>query len=469
MDLLELNNWCFLHHYTRRQCQYCTQQIQTDLKEELQEEETRNCSNSTRVAMASSCSKISPIISIFVFFLFFIFSVCPVLSLEIENFNLANQTFKPGDELQKMKMIKSHLMKINKPSLKTIQSPDGDIIDCVLSHQQPAFDHPHLKGQKPLEPPERPKGHNSNSMEFENFQLWRLSGETCPEGTIPVRRTKEQDILRASSIRRFGRKIRRPIRRDTTNNGHEHAVGYVTGEQYYGAKASINVWAPKVTNQYEFSLSQMWVISGSFGDDLNTIEAGWQVSPELYGDNYPRFFTYWTSDAYQATGCYNLLCSGFVQTNNKIAIGAAISPTSSYNGGQYDISILIWKDPKHGHWWLEFGSGVLVGYWPSYLFTHLRGSASMIQFGGEIVNSKGGNGFHTSTQMGSGHFAGEGFGKASYFRNLQVVDWDNSLIPLSNLKVLADHPNCYDIQGGINRVWGNYFYYGGPGRNQRCP
>lgn len=49
------------------------------------------------------------------------------------------------------------------------------------------------------------------------------------------------------------------------------------GEEYYGAKASLNVWAPKVTNQYEFSLSQMWVISGSFGEDLNTIEAGWQV------------------------------------------------------------------------------------------------------------------------------------------------------------------------------------------------
>jgi hypothetical protein len=51
----------------------------------------------------------------------------------------------------------------------------------------------------------------------------------------------------------------------------------VTGDQYYGAKASINVWAPRVSSQYEFSLSQMWVISGSFGDDLNTIEAGWQV------------------------------------------------------------------------------------------------------------------------------------------------------------------------------------------------
>lgn len=31
-----------------------------------------------------------------------------------------------------------------------MQSPDGDLIDCVLSHQQPAFDHPKLKGHKPM-------------------------------------------------------------------------------------------------------------------------------------------------------------------------------------------------------------------------------------------------------------------------------------------------------------------------------
>ncbi|GFZ21232.1 carboxyl-terminal peptidase, putative [Actinidia rufa] len=401
--------------------------------------------------MASSDCKISPVISIFVFFLFLnSSSVCPVCSSESGEFNRVNQTFHAREELEKLKMIRAHLMKINKPAVKTIQSPDGDLIDCVASHQQPAFDHPQLKGQKPLDPPERPKGHHSNRMGSENYQLWSILGESCPEGTIPVRRTSEKDVLRASNVRKFGRKITKPIRRDSSSNGHEHAVGYVTGDQYYGAKASLNVWAPRVANQYEFSLSQMW------------------VSPELYGDNYPRFFTYWTSDAYQATGCYNLLCSGFVQTNNKIAIGAAISPTSSYNGGQFDISLLVWKDPKHGNWWLEFGSGVLVGYWPSFLFTHLRSHATMVQYGGEVVNSNP-SGLHTSTQMGSGHFAGEGFGKASYFRNLQVVDWDNSLIPLSNLRVLADHPNCYDIQGGINTVWGNYFYYGGPGENSKCP
>ncbi|XP_014523168.1 uncharacterized protein LOC106779558 [Vigna radiata var. radiata] len=420
--------------------------------------------------MAFSLCLPSPIISLLLHFLLVVSSLCPVHSSQFGNHPVANQTFHPKEELRKLNAVRARLQQINKPPVKTIQSPDGDIIDCVMSHKQPAFDHPLLKGHKPLDPPERPRGHNQMDDDLsENFQLWSLSGEWCPEGTIPIRRTREEDILRASSVRRFGmKKTLNRVRRDTSGNGHEHAIGYVTGDTYYGAKASINVWAPVVENPSEFSLSQIWVISGSFGDDLNTIEAGWQVSPGLYGDRYPRFFTYWTTDAYQATGCYNLLCSGFVQTNSKIAIGAAISPTSSYQGGQFDISLLIWKDPKHGNWWLEFGGGSLVGYWPSSLFSHLRDHASMIHFGGEIVNS-GLSGSHTSTQMGSGHFAEEGFGKASYFRNMQVVDWDNSLIPLSNLKVLADHPNCYHIQGGVNKAWGNYFYYGGPGRNIKCP
>lgn len=30
-----------------------------------------------------------------------------------------------------------------------VQSPDGDVIRCVPSHLQPAFDHPVLRGQKP--------------------------------------------------------------------------------------------------------------------------------------------------------------------------------------------------------------------------------------------------------------------------------------------------------------------------------
>ncbi|PWZ08859.1 hypothetical protein Zm00014a_010928 [Zea mays] len=387
----------------------------------------------------------------------------------------ARAAFRAGDEREAYARIMARMARMDKDSNMTIQSPDGDVIHCVPAHLQPAFDHPRLRGQKPEdEPVERPMSKGAAGEEEAGVfpQAWSDGGsKRCPAGTVPIRRTTARDVLRASSARRFGMKARggsSNARRDSTSSGHEHAVGYVTGDQFYGAKASLNVWPAKVASAAEFSLSQIWVISGSFGNDLNTIEAGWQVSPELYGDSSPRFFTYWTTDAYQETGCYNLHCSGFVQTNSRIAIGAAISPTSVYNGRQFDISLLIWKDPHRGNWWLQLGSGPLVGYWPSLLFTHLGAHADMVQFGGEVVNSRP-SGAHTPTQMGSGHFPREGSNRAAYFRNLQVVDADNSLVAAAALRLVADRPGCYDIQGGYNTAWGNYFYYGGPGRNVHCP
>ncbi|AQL03578.1 NEP-interacting protein 1 [Zea mays] len=192
---------------------------------------------------------------------------------------------RPGMEQLKRKRIRALLTKLNKPALKTIQSSDGDIIDCVPSHLQPAFDHPKLRGEKILDPPERPKNRNftfggsgRSRVGEVVVQAWHATGEACPEGTVPIRRTTEKDLLRASSLRRYGRKpARRGVRRDSTSSGHEHAVGYVNSEQYYGAKASVNVWSPRIGDPSEFSLSQIWVLSGSFGNDLNTIEAGWQV------------------------------------------------------------------------------------------------------------------------------------------------------------------------------------------------
>lgn len=174
------------------------------------------------------------------------------------------------------------------------------------------------------------------------------------------------------------------------------------------------------------------------------------------------------SDSYRATGCYNLLCAGFIQTNSRIAIGAAISPVSSYGSKQYDITILIWKDPKVGNWWMSFGDRTLVGYWPAEVFTHLAEHATMVEWGGEVVNSRS-NGQHTFTQMGSGHFAEDGFGKASYFRNLQIVDMDNSLSSVQSISTLAENSNCYDIKSFYSNEWGTYFYYGGPGNNPQCP
>ncbi|XP_030511551.1 uncharacterized protein LOC115725998 [Rhodamnia argentea] len=419
------------------------------------------------------------------------------LSIFLQRSSALNYTDHRQVSSLRLKRIQRHLDKINKPPVMTIESPDGDIIDCIHKRRQPALDHPLLKNHKIQKaPPEMPRRRSvvarpddasasSNSSGGAEaaakgaWQAWHRNGTRCPRGTVPARRSTVHDVLRAKSLFAFGKKQpplpalarRQPDAPDiVSGNGHEHAIAYTgSSPEVYGARATINVWDPSIEEVNEFSLSQIWILSGSFdGTDLNSIEAGWQVSPELYGDSRPRLFTYWTSDSYQATGCYNLLCAGFVQTNSRIAIGAAISPVSSFSGSQYDITILIWKDPKLGNWWMGFGDNTLVGYWPAELFTHLADHATMVEWGGEVVNSRP-DGGHTTTQMGSGRFAGDGFGKAGYFRNLEVVDADNSLSSAQGISTLAENTNCYNIKSSYSNEWGTYFYFGGPGKNPQCP
>ncbi|EXB99733.1 hypothetical protein L484_023263 [Morus notabilis] len=44
--------------------------------------------------------------------------------------------------------LERQLKLLNKPSIKTIQTKEGDIFDCVDINKQPAFDHPLLKNHK---------------------------------------------------------------------------------------------------------------------------------------------------------------------------------------------------------------------------------------------------------------------------------------------------------------------------------
>ncbi|WVZ49344.1 hypothetical protein U9M48_000712 [Paspalum notatum var. saurae] len=127
---------------------------------------------------------------------------------------------------------------------------------------------------------------------------------------------------------------------------------------------------------------------------------------------------------------------------------------------------IYWTDPQGGNWWLKVDNNVL-GYWPSSLFTNLANSASIIEWGGEVFSPDAGQ---TSTQMGSGHLPEEGFRKASYIKNIQVVDGSNTLQSPSSLGLMASRPNCYNVQNGgaSSGNWGTYIYYGGPGKNPNC-
>ncbi|GLT69278.1 hypothetical protein SLA2020_414390 [Shorea laevis] len=337
----------------------------------------------------------------------------------------------------------------HKGTVKTIEGKDGEVIDCVDIYQQPAFNHPLLKNHSiQMESSSSiPNVTNGKLYNAELHQGWHENGK-CPEGTIPIRHAREDD--------HFAPRI---PRQNYDSTGHEYAIAYTNDGHFYGVHSSHNVWSP-VTNFADFSLSQVWISSGPT-EEVNTIEAGWQVTSL---SKEPRFFIYWTSDGYKDTGCYNLECSGFVQTNNAFVIGSFLHPVSSYGATQFEIAITIYK--SYGNWYLQLQDQVL-GYWPRSLFTHLAIGASDLSWGGEIFDSGGQDG-HTSTQMGSGHFPSEGNGKASFVRNLQYMDGGGKFKDAA-VTPHATNPSCYDITMQNNVVYGTHFYFGGPGHSALCP
>ncbi|CAA7050571.1 unnamed protein product [Microthlaspi erraticum] len=330
------------------------------------------------------------------------FAVALVVIMVIISPNVYGKEYSDQQKINVQKLLK----RLNKPPIKSIKSEDGDIIDCIPITSQPAFDHPllinHTIQMKPSFIPKRDSTYIKKEAKALT-QTWHKNGE-CPENTVPIRRLKKEDILRGKSIDDFGKKTHQ-----STPGGHEYAIMDSRNGNFYGTQFVMNIWRPEVEVPNEFSLAQTRLWSGG-GSNLNTIEAGVQVYPAKYGDYNLRLFVYWTRDTYQTTGCYNNDCPGFVQRSRLITVGGSFSHVTQYDGAQYGLPMLIWKDS--GNWWLMIGEE-LVGYWPGSLFTSLRDRAVRVQWGGEIVNQMSG-GRHTNTDMGSGHFADEWYKKASY-------------------------------------------------------
>ncbi|KAI3993226.1 hypothetical protein MKX01_009969 [Papaver californicum] len=84
----------------------------------------------------------------------------------------------------------------------------GDVIDCVDIYKQPAFDHPALKNHKiqlrPDNPPKRRTTEKTSSIVDEpKTSEIRPDGIECPKGTVPIRRTTKEDLIRAKSLTKF--------------------------------------------------------------------------------------------------------------------------------------------------------------------------------------------------------------------------------------------------------------------------
>ncbi|AED93505.2 AslB (DUF239) [Arabidopsis thaliana] len=333
--------------------------------------------------------------------------------------------------------IDMKLKSLNKPSLKTIKSEDGDIIDCIDIYKQHAFDHPALRNHKIQMKPSVDFGTkkttipNNGSSEQITSQIWSKSGN-CPKGTIP------------------------------------EAVLMALGYNFIGAQSDINVWNPPRVQASDYSSAQIWLLGG-LSDTFESIEAGWAVNPSVFGDSRTRLFTYWTKDGYSKTGCVNLLCAGFVQTTTKFALGAAIEPVSTTSQKQHFITVSMFLDTNSGNWWLTCANNV-IGYWPGTLFAYLKHSATAVQCGGEVHSPNVGKKPHTRTSMGSGQWASYLWAQACYHSNIRIKDYSLQIKYPKYLSEYADEYECYSTKLHRKTYMSEpYFYFGGPGQNSRCP
>ncbi|MCL7044926.1 hypothetical protein MKW94_024333, partial [Papaver nudicaule] len=287
--------------------------------------------------------------------------------------------------------------------------------------------------------------------------IFRAHVDRCPQGTVPIRRTRKEDLIRAKYL---------PLPTEPISNG-EHAHEYFTGivhqhhgETFHGAIANISIWKPR-TNAKQYSLAEICLRSGQ--RSYTRIHVGWMVNPILYDSFAPvRNFIYWTADNGKTTGCWNTLCPGFVQVDAHVTPDQPFTVTSTFEGAVVEMQYHVYLSKKK--WWYVV-QGVTIGYWPAELFP-LFGDIGVerIYYGGHSKDDGEGH----PPPMGSGYFPNEKYNHAAYFTQMQYKNKFGALLDL-NSKWTTDVIGCqknYDMdyygfikEGGRRHT----LQYGGPG------
>jgi len=290
----------------------------------------------------------------------------------------------------------------------------------------------------------------------------------CEDQTIPMARITLEQLTRFPTLHQFFEKspneniasasLRPGDGASPASPGtHVYSFTYSPDEHNRGLTDGNNLWSPPVPSPEIFSLSQLWEI-GANGSETQTAEAGWQVYPALYGIKKAALFIYWTADGYNNTGCYNLTCPAFVQTNSNWILGAGFTHYSALGGGQYEIDLEY--QLSGGKWWF-YADGAAVGYYlaSQYKPGTMTKYSTFSEYGTESVSNS-----TKDPKEGSGQWSSAGFAEAAYHRNLNYFSMSGKEIEVT-LTPVEPNPNCYSVTGPFNNIsgWGTYFYDGGPG------
>jgi Neprosin len=287
----------------------------------------------------------------------------------------------------------------------------------------------------------------------------------APADTIPVRRLTLAEISEFRNLQAFLDRVQPPAAPPPGAVDALHS--YAVAEQLVanvGGSSILNVWDPQIPTGALMSLGQVWFTAGA-GLSEQTVEAGWQVNPGRYGHTQPVLFTYWTADGYHSTGCYNLTCTGFVQTNGNWMLGGALPFWSSPNGPQAEFHVAFYL--HNGQWWL-FVEGDPVGYFPTPIYNGgaITNGATRIVFGGETATTDN----MTWPPMGSGGpSAAAQWGAVAYQRRMRYFPpGGGSQDP--QLATKLPSPWCYAATlSTYGAPWSKTLWYGGTGGNYCAP
>ncbi len=354
----------------------------------------------------------------------------------------------------------------------------GQYYDCIPIQEQPSYVQQGLNSiaQPPPAPGATAEGNDTFSPQLGPEDQYDQFGDstTCASSTIPMQRITIAELASFANLQDFFNKSSDGTGAmpgiDPPAVSHKYAYTVQTVNNL-GGNSTINIWNPQVNTQLGqiFSLSQQWY-SGGQGNNLQTIEGGWQNYPGLYGDNNARLFIFFTANNYGQggtvpnMGCYNLKCVGFVQVSNKWHLGGKFANYSISGGKQYFFT-MSWYFFQN-NWWLALGNGnnsTWIGYYPAMVFRggQMSQNATSITYGGETAGD--GN----WGPMGSGAWANQGYTFAAFQRQIFYLSLTNAST-WANLQGQQPSPNCYSLDGPTysnNPVWGEYFYFGGPGGN----
>ena len=306
-----------------------------------------------------------------------------------------------------------------------------------------------------------------------------------PPGTVPIVRFNVDAYLQ--NVRDLPEDpadiFKKPPPPAPDGNSRYYGVWIRTGT-FFGTLGRINIWDTNGPTSGETSIAQTAVIRGN---PMQAIEAGKIELNSLNGDFRPYLFLFYRTNG-KATGDwvggYNTLQKGWVQVSPSVAPGMVLSAWASTIGGtqfSLDVEVRLWN----GNWWVR-AAGEWAGYYPrckggkssdscpsGTLFSEagIRDQADRLDWFGEVFDSTAPN--PTSTDMGSGRFASEGWGRAAYFRNLMFVWSPTQAWWWDSGGPSATDSNCYTVNGPFfsdtDQNYRNWFLFGGPGKeSQTC-